>query len=266
MNDAIEDGGPSTGRRGRPPGQPTLRAGLSFGFCGPLGRLEFLRSLRGCVLEFAKRRCASCATEQPEVPLSRRLVRCRNLSCTNTPLNMEVGQARALLEYDLRNNPAASFTLTCDRCGIESSYTYSEILDLIDSQHRPRPLPTGRQWAILPYELTTADTMEYRGFLAERVLVEVVERAPDAWTGTLLRPSQFTPPLALGAHVGGPIVSTFLVCEWWASGQSRMAMPVEGVPKGSIFGIFFGNKGRRLISHHATSSGRTGRRHLQPNR
>ncbi|MBI1894240.1 MAG: hypothetical protein HYS14_09035 [Candidatus Rokubacteria bacterium] len=179
--------------------------------------------------------------------MSRRLVRCRNHSCGNTPLNVEVGQARALLEYDLRNNPAASFTLTCDRCGIESSYTYSEILDLIDSQHRPRPLPTGRQWAILPYELTTADTMEYRGFLAERVLVGVVERVPDAWTGTLLRPSQFAPPLAPGAHVGGPVVSTFLVCEWWASGQSRTAMPVEGVPKGSIFGIFFGNKGRHLI-------------------
>lgn len=65
-------------------------------------------------------------------------------------MNVEVGQARALLEYRLRDNPAASFAFRCDRCGFESSYTYSDIVDLIPAEHRPRALPPGRQWAIVP--------------------------------------------------------------------------------------------------------------------
>jgi len=183
----------------------------------------------------------------PARPIGRRFVPCRNASCANTPLNVELGQARALLEYELRNNPAAAFTLTCDHCGVESRYGYSEILGLIDPQRRPRPLPAGQQWALVPYELPTADTMEYRGFLAERVLVEVARRMPDAWTGTLLGPSLLAPSLRPGAQVGGPAVSTFLICEWWMFGQHEVAIPIEGVPKGSVFGIFFGNKGRRLV-------------------
>lgn len=182
-----------------------------------------------------------------EGPMSQRFVPCRNEFCRNTPLNVEVGQALAFIEYNLRNNPAASFTVLCDHCGIESSYTYSEILGFIEPQRRPRPLPRGQQWAILLYEIETADTMEHRGFLAERVLVEVVECMPDAWTGILLAPMQFAPSVYPGTHVGGPVVSSFLVCEWWVSGQSRMAMPIEGVPKGSVFGIFFGNKGMHFV-------------------
>lgn len=182
-----------------------------------------------------------------EITMSQRFVPCRGWSCRNTPLNVDVGQACALLEYDLRNNPAASFNLTCDQCGVESRYSYSEIVDLIDPQRRPRPLPAGRQWALIPYELSTADTMKYRGFLAERVLVEVGRRLPDAWTGTLLGPSAFAPSLRPGTQVGGPAVSTFFLCEWWGSGLQQMSIPVEGVPKGSVFGIFFGNKERRLV-------------------
>jgi hypothetical protein len=132
--------------------------------------------------------------------MSWRFVPCRSRSCKNTPLNVEVGQARALLEYDLRNNPAATFALTCDHCSVESRYTYSEILELIDPQCRPRALPAGRQWALVTYELMTTDTMEYRGFLAERVLVEVGERMPDAWTGTLLGPSLFAPARLITAE------------------------------------------------------------------
>ncbi|MFI5338416.1 MAG: hypothetical protein ACHQ7N_01080 [Candidatus Methylomirabilales bacterium] len=168
-------------------------------------------------------------------------------------MNVEVGQARALLEYDLRNNPAAALTLMCDHCGVESRYTYSEILDLIDPQRRPQPLPAGRHWALLPYEVTTADKMEYRGFLAERVLVQVGRRTPDAWTGTLLGSSSFAPSLAVSAEVGGPAVSTFLICEWWMSREHAAAIPVEGVPKGSVFGIFFGNKGGRLLELQAAN-------------
>jgi hypothetical protein len=180
-------------------------------------------------------------------PMGRRLVPCRNPSCGNTPLNIEVGQARALLEYNLRNNPAALFTLSCDRCGLQSAYNYSDILALIDPQHRPEPLPASRQWAILLYELTTADTMDYRGFFGERILVEPVGRVPDAWRGILLGASQFAPSLAAGAHVGGPVVSTFLVCEWWDSGRVKTAIPVTGVPKGSVFSIFYGNKRGQLV-------------------
>jgi hypothetical protein len=58
-------------------------------------------------------------------------------------------------------------------------YPYSDILDLIDPQYRPRLLPAGREWAILPYELTKADTMEYRRFFGERFLMEVVGHEPD---------------------------------------------------------------------------------------
>jgi len=190
------------------------------------------------------RQLSSMTTKEP---ISRRFVPCRGRSCKNTPLNVEVGQARALLEYDLHKNPAATFTLTCDHCGFESSYTFSEILDLIDFQNRPRPLPTGRQWALLPYELTTVETMEYRSFFAERVLVEVEEHRSDAWTGTLVGASSFAPSLRPGTQVGGPPVLTFLVCEWCVYGHQKTAIPVESVPKGSIFGIFFGNKGRRLV-------------------
>jgi len=160
---------------------------------------------------------------------------------------VEVGQARALLEYDLRNNPTATFTVTCDRCGVESCYTYAEILEFVDPERRPRPLPGGQQWALLLYELPTAETMEHRGFFGERILVEVRTRMPDAWTGTLLGPSSFAPSLRPGAQIGGPVVSTFLVGEWWDFGQRHVAVPVEGVPKGSVFGIFFGNKIGRLV-------------------
>jgi hypothetical protein len=160
---------------------------------------------------------------------------------------MEVGQARALLEYNLRNNPAATFTLACDRCGLESRYSYAEILALLDPQRRPQPLPADRHWALVLYELATAETMEHRGFFAERVLVTTQTRTSDAWTGTLLSTSTFAPSLRPGAQIGGPTVSMFLVCEWWLSGRHQVSIPVEGVPKGSVFGIFFGSKGRRLV-------------------
>lgn len=182
---------------------------------------------------------------QPAVGL--RFVPCRNPSCGNTPLNIEVGQARALLDHDLRNNPTAAFTLACDRCGLESHYSHAEILALIDPQRRPQPLPEGRHWALVPYELSTAESMEHRGFFAERVLVEIQTRMPDAWTGTLLGSSLFAPSLRPGAQIGGPTVSTFLICQWWVSGQRQLAISVQDVPKGSVFGVFFGNKGRQLV-------------------
>jgi hypothetical protein len=190
---------------------------------------------------------AASPVANPQRPTGPRLVPCRNRSCRNTPLNIEVGQARALLEYNLRNDPEAHFRLTCDRCGFESSYTYPDILEMIDPQCRPEPLPADRQWAILLYEVATTEAMEFRGFLAERVLVGTVERIPDAWSGTLLGASQFAPSLGVGARVGGSVVSRFLVCDWWDSGRVRMAIPLAGVPKGSIFGVFYGNKGRRLV-------------------
>jgi len=104
-------------------------------------------------------------------------------------MQMPLASARASVEHDLKNNPAAQLTLQCDQCGFENRYSYEMILSLTAEASRPRPLEPGQVWAIILAELPTEDTMEQRGFFGERVLVERKKEVGKNWAGFLAKPT-----------------------------------------------------------------------------
>ena len=134
-------------------------------------------------------------------------VPCSTSGCNNTPLNIEIRAATANLEYNLRNDSTATFSVNCERCGEESKYNHAALLQMMDPDVRPRALPLGQKWAIILSELDTADTMEHRAFFGERVLVQVSNEEDGGWAGRTLRQSQFAPSVDIGSQVGGGVFS-----------------------------------------------------------
>lgn len=166
----------------------------------------------------------------------------RCAACGATPLNLEVGLARAMLEYDLRDNPAAELKLQCGECGQDSSYHYQQILALLEPERQPKLLPRGQAWALILVEVPTAAEMPQRGFLGERVLVRVEVESATAWEGALLSRSQFAPALSVPSVVGGRRWSGFDVCDWTRSFGRKEDIVVVEVKQGSVVGTFFSEK------------------------
>jgi hypothetical protein len=154
-------------------------------------------------------------------------------------LNMEVGLVRALLEYELQDDPTATTKLNCERCGKTSEYDYMAVIQLMPPERRPIRLPPNHQWALLLCELNTDESLESRGFLGERLLFLVQERHYEYWEGSLLSESQFAPSLEVGSTLGGRILNDHLVCDYLAEGHERVEVPIAGVRKNSDIGTFF---------------------------
>lgn len=72
-------------------------------------------------------------------------VPCLTSGCRNTPMDIDISVARALLEYDLQNDPTAIFRLSCNHCRRESGYDYQRLLRLTPDELQPIPLPQGVQ-------------------------------------------------------------------------------------------------------------------------
>ncbi len=166
-------------------------------------------------------------------------VPCSTSGCHNTPLNIEVRMAIAQLEYDLRTDSTAIFSIECERCSRESKYNLAALLQMVDPDMRPRALPLGQKWGIILIELDTAATMKHRGFFGERVLVQILDEENGGWSGRTLRESQFAPSLTIGSEVCGGIFSGFYVCQYLLSSNEWIELPIEGVPQNSILGVFF---------------------------
>jgi len=183
---------------------------------------------------------ANARTERSiEDYLERTYVPCSTSGCNNTPLNIDVRIATAMLEYDLRNDSGATFPVDCERCGQTSKYNHAALLQMMGPDVRPRALPLGQKWAIILAELDTPDTMEYRGFFGERVLVQILDEEDGRWVGRTLRQAQFAPSLSIRSEVRGCIFSGFYVCQDLLRSSEWVELPVEGVPHNSVLGCFF---------------------------
>jgi len=166
-------------------------------------------------------------------------VPCLTPGCNNTPKNIEVRMAHALLEYNLKKNPAATFSVECERCHQLSRFSHDKIIDMLDPAILHQNLPNEQLWAIILMELETADELEYRGFFGERVLVQITILQDDSWAGKILGQSQFAPSVNIGSQVGGGVFSDYYVCNSLSSSNEWVDLPFEGVPENSVFSLFF---------------------------
>lgn len=178
---------------------------------------------------------------EAEVPF----VPCLTPGCEATPLDIPPAIARALVEYNLRDDPAFQVKFACPHCKKESRYSLEAIARLIPASRRPRPLSVGTSWALLLLELETSDEMRDRAFLGERILVNT-ERilANEIEEMQLLSRSVLAPSLTVGATVGcgawGPLKVCVYVRRGTKDADIAVTFPQE---RSNRLGSFFAAKG-----------------------
>lgn len=152
---------------------------------------------------------------------------------------MELCDYRALLEYQLRDDPAAILKITCDICGQESQYDYPTLINITPENARPVALPENAIWALVLYELETADSMPERGFLGEQVLIEDIEYDQHNWAGCLVSESKLAPKLKQGSLMVGQVLNKHHICTGVFRNEEVIGIPLE-TPKGGLdIGTFF---------------------------
>lgn len=154
-------------------------------------------------------------------------------------MDMDISGAIALLEYLLRNDPTATFRLTCNQCRRESLYNYEMLLDMMPAELHPVPLPLGIKWAVLLLEIPTADTMPQQAFFGERVLIENVREKGENWAGYLVSESQFAPSLRKKDLLVGQVLNGYCICTGLYFAEKVHPLPFEELRSGLDFGSFF---------------------------
>lgn len=174
-----------------------------------------------------------------------RFVPCLTPGCGATPLDMPPAIARALVEYNLCDDPTFQLKLSCPHCGKESRYSLEAITRLIPASRGPRPLPVGTSWALVLLELETSDEMPDRAFLGEHVPVNTQRvLANGIEEMQLLSRSVLAPSLTVGATVGAGAWGRFRVCLYVRRGNEETDIAVT-FPQGKSnrLGSFFAAKG-----------------------
>lgn len=179
-------------------------------------------------------------------PYKKDIVPCGNPECNHPIGDIEIGFARAFLEYWINQDKSREFKVECEHCGTTTRYSYPEILAMIPRENRPGQLPNDTHWGVILVEIEASPDLKYHGYLGERVLVRVYSESRDSWIGTTLNYSQFAPALLKNTTVSGGKVSGFYICQsiWENSGEKPL--PIEGIPQNSILGTFFSPKNDEL--------------------
>ncbi len=164
---------------------------------------------------------------------------CRTAGCRGNPINLELCDARALLEYRLRDDAAAQFHASCKTCGKDSTYAYSDLLNMTPQELRPVPLPQDYAWAVVLKELPTADEMQQRAFLGEKILTKVIAEGARAWTGNLISESSLAIDLAIGERIGGPVINAHRWCTGVLRNNKIVPFSIGQLSQGLDVAAFF---------------------------
>lgn len=154
-------------------------------------------------------------------------------------MDIDIGAARALLEYWLQSDPAATFRLSCDQCRQSSVYDRNMLLGMTPDEVRPIPLPQDARWVVLLMEVPTADTMPFYAFFAERVLIDDIREQDDSWDGYLVSESQFAPSLRQDDMLVGRILNGHYVCTGFCRNNEMRELPLEQPQTGLDIASFF---------------------------
>jgi hypothetical protein len=167
------------------------------------------------------------------------LLFCKTPGCENTPQNMPVRIARAVIEYHA-GEPGYTLRATCDRCNRVSEYAYSEVLERIPQDKRPKPLQQDHFWAFVLIEFKTSRSAEQRTFLSDRLLMQRLYVDPDrSWYGILQSTSSYAPALKLHSYVQGRPWNGYEICRSVVGeGQPKPIPRPDKVVRTSSYAIF----------------------------
>ncbi len=170
-------------------------------------------------------------------------VPCLTPGCGATPLNIEPSVARAMMEYNLRDDPTFKLKLHCERCQKTSDYSSDEVIRLIPVERRPQPLSANHFWGLFLLEIATADSMAERAFFGERLQLELLRHRDDLLEARLHGRSQFAPTLDPGSILVCGSWGSFQVCLYLVDGDHMVEIPrISQMPRNAIFGMFFSSK------------------------
>lgn len=114
---------------------------------------------------------------------------------------------------------------------------------MLPVSRRPRPLPADQLWIFLLLEMDTADTMEERCFLGERLLVRARGASAGVMFGELLTTAVMAPSLGIGDIVtfglwGTTPVATAVL---YAGAEEPIDI-VSPTARSNAVGVFFASK------------------------
>ncbi len=182
-----------------------------------------------------------------------KLLPCLTQDCDARPMALSVAAAKAVLDAQRVNDPAAVLRITCDRCGMESAYTQQMVLDLMPPDLQDLALAPYEFWSFIMVPVATVESTGQRAFVGEPVLLKQVERTTDGWRATLLSPSRFAPSLKVGEDLIGVRDGTFDFCSHVVRGSEVVELPLaEKMPDRSEFALFVLSD--RPSAHYVTAT------------
>lgn len=164
---------------------------------------------------------------------------CLTSGCRGVPLNLDICDARALLEYRMRDDPAAVIRASCRICGRTSTYDYHTIIRMTPPELRPVPIPSGCGWAVILLEFPTAPEMPQRAFAGERVFIDGLSDNESSWSGYLASESQLAPDLQIGEIIGGKNINSYNLCEGVVRNNRIAPLPLGSMRSGLDIACFF---------------------------
>ena len=174
------------------------------------------------------------------------MVRCLTIGCSGTPHLMSAPSAHALIEYELRRDPAFRLQLECDRCGALNRYSLPAILGMIPRGQRPAPLPPDELWAIVLSELDTTPEMD-RIFIGDRVRLKRLA-AEEGLDGSEFRDAELrsssilSPSLKIGDRVAFATWGRVNVCVAVLRDGETAEIDIAPRGRGGITGLFVAPK------------------------
>ena len=165
---------------------------------------------------------------------------CKAPGCGAPHMPCDAGTARAILQAQLRTNPNQKYTFDCERCSKTTAYSYSEIMQRIPVEKRPKPCPEGEFWAFVLLEIPTSDKMLDRAFFGEPVRLRLAREISGDWYAKLVTPTRFLQGCLPSDLLVGYRVGRFNICSQLFRENQLLALPlVSGIPQDSEFALFF---------------------------
>lgn len=170
---------------------------------------------------------------------------CKNQEC-GTPFTCSIETAYTLIEYLNIEKPNSTLNFICSRCHNESKYSYSELLNSLPYNKRPKKLPTDEVFVLFLIPIKTERPMDNPAF-GELVKAKILEKNDDTFICQLIEKSQIAPGLSKNDIIYCRVVSEYiyafdkLVKD--SFGERWEPIQKETPPKGAIFGLYFVKQG-----------------------
>jgi len=168
---------------------------------------------------------------------------CKTPGCGVMHMACDASTARAILQAQFRTNPNPKYKFDCSKCSKTTEYSYSEVMQCIPVEKRPKPCPTGEFWAFVLLELPTSEKMLDRSFLAEPIRLRLAREIEGAWYAKLVSTSRFLQGLLPSDLLVGYRYGKFNVCRRLFRENQLLELPcISGMPQDSEFALLFHSK------------------------